>query len=392
MIFFSYLCTVFFSDTRMFGQIPLDIILLFMLYGVGAAVAGIACLYLLLRRANAFAPDVTPPERLRRWTTVFFAVLAIGHLWYLPAAVLTSSDELVVCLLVGGLLDSVTMIPLTIVLQLCMLQDRRRPLWPVGVMTIPLAVLMVAGIVTRSTAYMPMAYGYLLLVAIGLIIYMVRAVRQYGRWLRDNFADLEHKEVWQSFVVLAVIVLVLGYYVAGNDGSITYEYVCQVCGLVLVGHLLWRVETLSDLSIPAGEAVEETVTTEILEDSDYPSSMHSNIDALLKQHCEETRIYLQHDLSLSQLAHVVGTNRYYLSQHFSSQGITYNTYINNLRIEYFMSLYREAAATSQPVTAQQLAHQCGFRNYNTFSTAFKKMMGTTVTEWMRNFKDITKDS
>ena len=31
---------------------------------------------------------------------------------------------------------------------------------------------------------------------------MVRALRQYGRWLRDNYADLEHKEVWQSFVVL----------------------------------------------------------------------------------------------------------------------------------------------------------------------------------------------
>ena len=42
----------------MFGQISLDVILLFMLYGVGAAVAAGACLYLVLRRANAFAPEV----------------------------------------------------------------------------------------------------------------------------------------------------------------------------------------------------------------------------------------------------------------------------------------------------------------------------------------------
>ena len=76
----------------MFGQISLDVILLFMLYGVGAAVAAGACLYLVLRRANAFAPEVTPPVRLRRWTAAFFAVLAIGHLWYLPAAVLTDED------------------------------------------------------------------------------------------------------------------------------------------------------------------------------------------------------------------------------------------------------------------------------------------------------------
>ena len=176
----------------MFGQISLDIILLFMLYGVGTATAAGACLYLLLRRANAIAPEVTSPVRLRRWTAAFFAVLAIGHLWYLPAAVLTDED-ITVCMLVGGLLDCVTFIPLVTVLLLCMLQDRQRPLWPVGVMTAPLVVLMVAGIVNRSEAYMPVAYGYLLLLAVGVVVYMVRAVRQYGRWLRDNYADLEHK-------------------------------------------------------------------------------------------------------------------------------------------------------------------------------------------------------
>ena len=81
------------SDTRMFGQISLDIILLFMLYGVGTATAAGACLYLLLRRANAIAPEVTSPVRLRRWTAAFFAVLAIGHLWYLPAAVWQSCPK-----------------------------------------------------------------------------------------------------------------------------------------------------------------------------------------------------------------------------------------------------------------------------------------------------------
>ena len=284
-----------------------------------------------------------------------------------------------------------TVMPLPVVIMLVMLQDRRRPLWPVAALVAPLVVGLAWSAVSRSDDLRLVIYGYFLLLCIGLIIFMVRATKQYGRWLRDNFADLEDKEVWQGFVVMALVLLAYMTY-SLDVGAIIFHYAMETVDIVLICYLLWRVETLSDLSIPAGETVEETVTTEILEDSDYLSSMHSNIDALLKQHCEETRIYLQHDLSLSQLAHVVGTNRYYLSQHFSSQGITYNTYINNLRIEYFMSLYREAAATSQPVTAQQLAHQCGFRNYNTFSTAFKKMMGTTVTEWMRNFKDITKDS
>jgi len=385
----------------MFGQISLDIILLFMLYGVGTATAAGACLYLLLRRANAIAPEVTSPVRLRRWTAAFFAVLAIGHLWYLPAAVLTDED-ITVCMLVGGLLDCVTVIPLVTVLLLCMLQDRQRPLWPVGVMTAPLVVLMVAGIVNRSEAYMPVAYGYLLLVAVGVVVYMVRAVRQYGRWLRDNYADLEHKEVWQTFVVLAVLVLMFGYYVVGYDGGMFYEYVIQVCCIVLVGHLLWRVETLSDLSITQPLPIEIIgIQDNSLSDDnsrpddnrqpnggDSPSSdtmtdaTFEQIGALLQQRCEDARLYLHHGLTLAQLAQAIGTNRTYLGLYFSSKKISYNTYVNDLRIRHFVSLYRDAVAARCTVTAQQLASESGYRNYKTFSVAFRERMGQSVTEWM----------
>ena len=372
-----------------------------MLYGVGTATAAGACLYLLLRRANAIAPEVTSPVRLRRWTAAFFAVLAIGHLWYLPAAVLTDED-FTVCMLVSGLLDCVTVIPLVTVLLLCMLQDRQRPLWPVGVMTAPLVVLMVAGIVNRSEAYMPVAYGYLLLVAVGVVVYMVRAVRQYGRWLRDNYADLEHKEVWQTFVVLAVIVLMLGYYVVGYDGGMFYEYVIQVCCIVLVGHLLWRVETLSDLSITQPLPIEiigiqdnslsddnsRPDDNRQLNDGDSPSSdtmtnaTFEQIGALLQQRCEDARLYLHHGLTLAQLAQAIGTNRTYLGLYFSSKKISYNTYVNDLRIRHFVSLYRDAVAARCTVTAQQLASESGYRNYKTFSVAFRERMGQSVTEWM----------
>ena len=308
-------------------------------------------------------------------------------------------------MLVSGLLDCVTVIPLVTVLLLCMLQDRQRPLWPVGVMTAPLVVLIVAGIVNRSEAYIPMVYGYLLLLGIGLIAYMVRAVRQYGRWLRENFADLEHKEVWQTFVVLAVIVLMLGYYVVGYDGGMFYEYVIQVCGIVLVGHLLWRVETLSDLSGSGIQEDEETRRREyrntgIQEDGNTgiqegdagPSPDTLSDDAyeemtlLLQKHCIDTGLYLQHDLNKAQVAQAIGTNRTYLSLYFMRQETTYNAYINDLRIRHFIRLYHEAIAAERPVTAQQLALMSGYRSYSTFSLAFKQRMDQSVTAWMRREK------
>ena len=349
-----------------------DIIFL-MFYASVAMLALIACCYLLFRQGNAFAKDVTPPVRLRRWTAAFFAAIALCHIWYLPTYFLTSSDDMMLGYHIAGLLDCMTAIPLTIVVLLVMLQDRRRPLWPVAVMVAPLAVGNAFCIATRSDTLLPVLFVYFLLMWLGLIIYMVRATRQYGRLLRDNYADLEHKEVWASFVVLAIFFLVCAVY-SLDVGELSYEYATEVINIVLICYLLWRVETLSTLSIP------------IQSDSD-PLSVRNNIGPLLKLYCEEPQLYLQHDVSLSQLAHIIGTNRLYLSQHFSNQNTTYNAYINGLRIQHFIKLYHESVVTHQPIMVQQLALQSGFRSYSTFNAVFKQSMGMTATEWMRNVKE-----
>ena len=353
----------------MYDQIREEIFLMF--YASVAMLCLNACCYLLFRRSNGIAPDVTPPVRLRRWTAAFFATIALCHLWYLPTYFLTSPDDMMLGSLIAGLLDSMTVIPLAIVILFTMLQDRRRPLWPIALMVAPLIAGNVWGIAARSYALLPVLYAYFMLMWLGLIIYMVRATRQYGRWLRDNYADLEHKEVWQSFVVLAVILLVYAVY-SLDVGELIYEYALDVIIIVLVCYLLWRVETLSDLSP--------------LQGNDLSLSIRNNIGPLLKKHCEEQQLYLQYDISLSQLATSIGINRSYLSKHFALQGITYNAYINGLRIQHFINLYHESAATHQPVSAQQLAYQSGFRNYKTFNAAFKKIMKMTATEWMQQVK------
>ena len=356
----------------MYEQIREDTLFIILYAGV-TFMAMMASCYLLLRRANAIAPDVTPPLRLRRWTGALFAAIALSHVWYMPILFLSSSEDIKLCDLIGGLLDSLTYFPLAIAVLFAMLQDRRRPLWPIAVMMAPIIAGNAWNLATRSYALLPMLYGYYLLMCLGLILYMIRASRQYGRWLRDNFSDLEHKEVWQSFVVLAAILLMFAIYALANE-SRAYVYAMLVVCTVLIGYLLWRVETLSDLSDTVSRKTRTFRT------------IAGNIGPLLKQHCEEPQLYLQYDISLAQLATQIGVNRSYLSKHFASQGITYNAYINGLRIQHFVKLYREAVATHQPVTAQQLAHQSGFRNYNTFSAAFKRMMGMNTTEWMLTVK------
>ena len=359
-----------------------ETILFFMFYASVTMLALIACCYLLFRQGNAFAKDITPPVRLRRWTAAFFAAIALCHLWYLPMYFLTSPDDVKLGSLIAGLLDSMTIIPLTIIVLLTMLQDRRRPLWPVAVMIAPLIVGLTWCIASRSGDLLPVLYAYFLLMSLGIITYMVRATIQYGRWLCDNYADLEHKEVWQGFVVLAIIFLVYAIY-SLDAGELIYEYAMEVIIIVLVCYLLWRVETLSDLSIPVNDSKEETVITENVADNDNPLSIRNNIGSLLQQRCIDTQLYLQHDLNISQLAKAIGTNRFYLSQFFSNQGTTYNAYINDLRINHFVCLYHEAVDSKRSITAQQLAQESGYRSYNTFRNAFKRKTGQSATAWMK---------
>ena len=367
----------------MYDQIRADVLYI-MIYAAVTIMAMLGVCYLLLRDGNAFNADITSPLRLRRWAAAFLASLALNHLWYMPILFLDSSYDIQTVDFVGGLLDSMTFFPLAIIVLLVMLQDRRRPLWPAFLMMAPLVAGSAWCAVNRSYASLPVFYAYMLVLCVGIGIYMVRALRQYGRWLRDNYADLEHKEVWQSFLVLGIMLLVFVTYASTSYGPI-YQYAMQVVIIVMVCYLLWRVETLSDLS-PCLEPT-ETKTEDSLspptEDGDTPTITHEYFRQLLQQHCIDTRLYLQHDLTLIQLAKTIGTNRLYLSQYFSQQGITYNTYINNLRVNHFITLYREAVATQRHFTAQQLAGESGYRSYSTFGIAFKQRMGMTVTAWMR---------
>jgi AraC-like DNA-binding protein len=205
------------------------------------------------------------------------------------------------------------------------------------------------------------------------------------------------------------------YYVTGY-GSITYEFIVQVCGIAMVAYLLWRVETLQDLSFQpmadgdialaeaqraaaeAAEAAAEADDDTLDGDGDaldgdggrpqpaegLSEAVIQEIGKLLHDRCEGNKLYLQTDLTSVQLAQALGTNRTYLGMYFSSQGTTYNAYINTLRINYFIELFRQvsAAAEGQSIQAKHLANRSGYRSYRTFSVAFKQRTGQSVKDWI----------
>ena len=379
-----------------------------MLYGGAVVTAFLSCLYLLLSKVNVIAPGTTPSARLRHWAAAFFGVAVLGHLWWYFFGILSgdaSSWAYMACVV----LDCVSMLTTIFGTTLSMLQDRKRPLWPFVAATMPIAILGGLQIARPGSDFLTPALVYMLAIYVFFTIYMVVAVRQYGRWLRDNYADLEHKEVWLSHTLLILFLLLVAIYGFSSDSLSLF--LLRIADFVLFGLLLWRVETLPQLEAAATDEegspdslisdpspIEKGVDTS-LNDNSTDISNHSalskrgdegkalsNIGNLLKDNCEKTGLYLMNDLTLAQLSAAVGVNRTYLSHYFSTQGMNYNAYINGLRINHFVGLYQKAVANQQHFTAQQLAQECGYRSYSTFATAFKQRMGQSVASWVSDLQ------
>lgn len=383
-----------------FLQTPIQLILFFILYGVTGAMPLLAALYLLLRRGNAFAPDITPPVRLRRWAASFFAVSALGHVWWLLFYVYSrnyySMEDAVhsVGYVAIVVFDCVTVLTTLAGTLLSMLQDRRRRIWPVLVAMIPFVALDGVYLLNPNDLFVQIAFAYVLLFYVLFTVYMVFAVRRYGQWLNDNYADLENKKVWLSMVVALGSLSLFIIYTFVDIDSILLIYLMHFIELVMFILLLWRVETLAQLESISTEKVsdasilktegEPDVPTSVQQPSSSPISIDLTlIEQQLAEHCVANQLYLRHNLTLQELAQAVGTNRSYLSQYFSRQGITYNTYINNLRINHFISRYQELTQAGEPIVALQLAQESGFRSYSTFGRAFMQRTGQSVTVWMR---------
>ena len=353
-----------------------------MFYGGAAVLALVACIYLLFRRSNAIVPGITPPLRLRRWAAAFFAVMFLSHLWWWLIIYHSLFGDLWLNYMVAASLDCLMVVPTMMAVMVVMLQDRRRSLWPIAAALAPIVVFFVVCIPQRSNTIVSLVHYYFLLLGILFIIYMVCSLRQYSRWLRDNYADLEYKEIRYSVIAFVIALLFNVFYLVGSTTGKFAQYAVQAFDYMFVILLLWRVETLQSLDetpTQMPEQEEEAAVSTMVP----PTALPPNIDLLLEERVVVTQLYLQHDVKIDDLSKAIGTNRSYLSLYFKRQNTTYNAYINGLRIQHFIRLYREAVAAKRSFTSQQLAEESGFRSYSTFGNAFKQQIGQTATSWMR---------
>lgn len=231
----------------MYDYRGLQDVIFIVLYCMAAFFALLATVYLLWRRGNAFADNLRSSRVLRRWTAALMATIVGSHVWWYVFGTWWLADDWLVRTITVIMFDQATLVPLVMAVLLAMLQDRRRPLWPWLLAQVPVVVFGVIGIVQRDWFYgNTLPHYYQLAVVIVFITYYIYALRKYGRWLLDNYADLDHKEVWQSLLFALGLLVVYELYTT-NAGELAKEYLSQVITLIIIDFLVWRVETLQEL-------------------------------------------------------------------------------------------------------------------------------------------------
>lgn len=104
----------------------------------------------------------------------------------------------------------------------------------------------------------------------------------------------------------------------------------------------------------------------------------SHIQKEVKRCCEEQMAYVDAHLKLEDVAREIGVCSRHLSFYFNDViGKNFNTYINDLRIEYACFLMESEPDSS----LEEIAYGCGFNIPGNFSRAFRARKGETPRDY-----------
>lgn len=116
--------------------------------------------------------------------------------------------------------------------------------------------------------------------------------------------------------------------------------------------------------------------------------MADNLHSELIKLMDTEKIYLESELSLSELANRLNTLPNYLSQVINEkEGKNFYDYINTLRIEEFKRLI--SIPDNQKYTILSLCYECGFNSKSSFNKSFKKITGQSPTVYLHNLDNQT---
>ncbi len=144
-----------------------------------------------------------------------------------------------------------------------------------------------------------------------------------------------------------------------------------------------RVEEMP-ATLPATPTMEEVKEKELpAEPSASTALKYASLYTALEEYMHKEQAWRDPDLTLQQLAVLLGSNRTDLSYAIREQGYdNYTAYINRLRMDDFMRLARQCPMASY----QELFFEAGYRSKTTALRNFRQYYGCTPTEYFQRYE------
>lgn len=232
---------------------------------------------------------------------------------------------------------------------------------------IPFALFSVVWFATFHPAVLYTYYAFIVVFALSVLFLGIFKARQYIRYARENYSNIDEIDIsWVYYVFFFTVVSQLMWLFTSFIGSPLTDSAYYLFSIALWQMVLNKSYNLKPIEI-------ETPAVIVSPNRTYPFA------GGMEQTVEEQRLYLDKDLTLSELATAVGTNRTYLSDYFSNvKHITFYDYINQLRItKKSIPMMQE----HPEYTLEHIASESGFNSISTFRRAFNKLTGVSPSQY-----------
>lgn len=235
-----------------------------------------------------------------------------------------------------------------------------------------------------------------------LIIYCLislQTIREYQKLLKQNYANLQEKDLqWVRFLLLGIVLtLLVNICLVLAElywGEFTWES-SNLTTFVMVGMILYlgyHGSSQSRILIPDyllnHNSFSETEDAPATPSHHLTNASETEIAGLktrLEKSLQEDHVYLEEDLSLSMLAEILDTTDKKLSallNHYLD--INFYDLINQYRVEAVQA--KMLSSAFEHYTLLAIAFESGFKSKTSFNRIFKKSTGFSPSEYRKKKK------
>lgn len=239
--------------------------------------------------------------------------------------------------------------------------------------------------------------------AIQVVIVLLKGyqrVKKFDEIVENCYSDIENRTLrnTQIIIIFLVITSIISFFanVIGKEAFIDslalVSIPCVVFSVILF--MLLRAGHIQNFTIHElmEEAAETVVTdsddnTDIMRETTEPVSAEVNADRIrqistrIEEVMRREKPFLQPDLRVSDLARLLLTNRDYISRAIRlDKGMSFNEYVNKLRIEHAITLMKN----NPQMSVLELSIKSGYTSQASFFRNFKQFTGTSPKQFKCN--------